>query len=121
MKHALSIRVIDDCRARRVAELLTVLCVLSVADLIFTIWAQLFTAFYEVNPLARELIQHNNLLSLVAMKLALTGIGAGIFWRLRKHGRAELALWAVVLVYVLLTIRWNNYTTEALAIVNSQA
>ncbi len=33
------------------------------------------------------------------------------------HGRAELALWALVGVYVLLTFHWSQYTTSALAMV----
>ena len=36
--------------------------------------------------------------------------------RLRGHGRAELAMWAVVIVYVLLTIRWSGYTVGVMAL-----
>jgi len=114
MFRSLPIRLIDGCRTRRIAELLIVVCVLSMADLVFTVWAQLFTAFYEMNPLARGILHHNAFFPLVVMKVALTGIGAGIFWRLRKYWRAELALWLVVMVYVLLAIRWNFYTVEAM-------
>jgi len=110
----LPIRLIDDCRTRRIAELLIVVCLLSMADLLFTVWAQLFTPFYELNPVARGFLQHNTFFPLVVMKVALTGIGAGIFWRLRSYWRTELALWLVVAVYVLLTIRWNLYTVEAM-------
>ena len=97
------------------AELLVVLWLLSLADLFFTIWAELFTPFHELNPLAAHLLQQGHINALVAVKVALTGIGAAIFWRLRKYGRAELALWGVVLVYVLLTFRWSGYTIEAMA------
>jgi hypothetical protein len=116
MTTSLHLRVIDDCRARRIAELLIVLCMLSIADLVFTVWAQLFTPFAELNPLARGFLVHNAFLPLVVMKVGLTGLGAGIFWRLRSYWRAELALWLVVAVYVLLAIRWNMYTMEAMIV-----
>ena len=112
MLRVLPIRWIDECRARRVAELLVILCALSVVDLLFTIWAQLFTRFYELNPLARGMLHRHALLSLIIMKIGLTAIGAGIFWKLRRYGRAEIALWAIVVVYVMLAFRWNLYTTE---------
>ena len=114
MRAALSIPLIDDRRGRRVAELLIVLCMLSLADLCFTVWAQLFTPFYEVNPLARTILNGNNLFFLVVMKIMLTAFGAAIFWKLRSFWRAELGLWVVVGVYVLLAIRWNHYTAEAM-------
>lgn len=107
-----SIRWIDECRVRRVAELLVILCILSFADLLFTIWAQLFTRFHELNPLARGMLHRHALLELVMMKVALTATGAGIFWKLRRYRPAEVALWGLVLVYVLLTFRWNTYTSQ---------
>lgn len=117
MRTALPIRLFDENRGRRVAELLIVLCVLSLADLIFTIWAQVITPkyFLEMNPLAQSLLSHHTLFALVVMKVMLTGLGASIFWHLRKYWRAELGLWIVVGVYVMLTFRWNTYTVETLA------
>lgn len=38
-----------------------------------------------------------------------------IFWSLREHGRAELALWAVVGMYMLLLVRWSDYIVVAMA------
>ena len=112
----LPIRWIDGCRARRVAELIAVLWLLSLADLVFTIWAELFTPFCELNPLAAHLLHHGRITALIAGKVALTGLGAAIFWRLRRHARAELALWLVVMVYVVLTIRWSDYTNQVIAL-----
>ena len=109
------IRWIDHCRSRRMAELIILLWVLSLADLFFTIWAQRFTPFTELNPLASLLLSQNHIPLLIAVKVGLTGFGAAIFWRLRNHARAELALWGVVLVYVLLTFRWSDYTYEIAA------
>jgi hypothetical protein len=111
--HGVSIRWIDECRVRRVAELLVIVCFLSFVDLLFTIWAQLFTQFHELNPLARGMLHRNALLQLVMMKVALTTVGAGIFWKLRRSRPAEVALWGLAVVYVLLAFRWNAYTSQA--------
>jgi len=43
MRTALAIPLIDGRRERRVAELLIVVCILSLADLIFTVWAHVVT------------------------------------------------------------------------------
>jgi hypothetical protein len=107
---------IDGARTRRIIELLFILWLLALSDLFFTIWAHIFTPFCELNPLADQLLQHNRIGWLVAAKVALTGFGSAIFWRLRRHRRVELALWVLVAVYVLLTLRWSGYTADALAI-----
>lgn len=103
---------VDEHRARRVFQLLGVLWLLSMSDLIFTLWAHFFTPFYELNPIARSLLAGHQVAALVLMKLSLTAAGACIFWRLRHNARAELALWGVVFVYVLLTFRWSGYTVD---------
>jgi hypothetical protein len=48
-------------------------------------------------------------------KLVVTALGTQIFWRLRNHRRAEMALWALAGVYVLLALRWSAYTATAMA------
>jgi hypothetical protein len=106
-------------RPWRVAQLIVALWVLSLADLCFTIWAHHFTPFVEENPLARALLDSQSFASLVAMKVGLTGLGAVIFWCLRRYAKAELALWLLVGVYVLLAVRWSNYTVEAMAQVSA--
>jgi hypothetical protein len=35
---------------------------------------------------------------------------------LRDHGRAEAALWLVVVAYVFLALRWSTYTTGVMAL-----
>jgi hypothetical protein len=109
------IRLVDSCRTRRTVELLLILWLLALTDLFFTIWAQLFTPFTELNPLASHLLVHHQMLGLVLGKIGLTALGTTIFWFLRKHGRTEIALWALVLVYVGLTFRWSDYTVQVLA------
>ena len=104
-------------RQRRVAELIGIVWLLSILDLVLTLWAHLFTPFHELNPVANYMLAQNLLLSLVLFKLVVTAIGTQIFWRLRDHGRTEIALWGLVGVYVLLAVRWSTYTTAALAMV----
>jgi len=118
MSAALTIRWRESCpaRTRRVVQGICLLWLLSVADLFFTLWAHLFTPFQESNPLAAALLDTDRLAALILMKLILTTVGATIFWRLRKHGRAEAALWLVVVAYVFLTLRWSTYTTGVMAL-----
>jgi len=118
MMPALPIRWLDGVRARprRVAQGICVLWVLSLSDLFFTLWAHFFTPFHELNPLAKALLDGDQLAVLVLLKLFSTAIGATIFWRLRSHARAELGLWFVVTAYVLLTFRWSSYTLGVMAL-----
>jgi hypothetical protein len=113
---ALHIPLIDEARTRRTVELLAVIWLLAMADLFFTIWAHIFTPFMELNPFARGLLHHNQLTVLIASKVALTGFGTAIFWRLRQHRMAELGLWLVAVVYVALAFRWSDYTSQVLAL-----
>jgi hypothetical protein len=108
----------DGRRPRRVAQLIAVLWLLAIADLLFTLWAHFFTAFHELNPVANLFLEKDLIPSLVLFKLVVTAIGTSIFWRVRHAPRAELALWLVVGVYVLLAMRWSNYTDHALAMVH---
>ena len=110
---ATPIHFIFSVRHRRVLELLGVLWLLSLADLFFTIWAHRFTAFDELNPIAQAMLSHGTLGALVLFKVLMTGMGTMIFWSVRSHGRAELGLWMIVLVYVALTIRWSHYVHGA--------
>jgi hypothetical protein len=102
-----------DARLRRVSELLGALWMLSLADLFFTLWAHRFTPFIELNPLAAALLGQDLILSVVLYKVTLMLIATAIFWRLRRSGRTEFALWGLVFVYTLLMIRWSDYTSEA--------
>ena len=116
MRPSLPILWCEGSRAWRVTQGIAILWVLSLSDLFFTLWAHTFTPFDELNPLAAALLNQGLFGMLVTMKIVLTFLGATIFWRLRGHGRAELAMWAVVLVYVLLTIRWSGYTVGVMAL-----
>jgi hypothetical protein len=98
-------------RTRRVAEALLILWLLGAADVFFTAFAiRSPDFFYEMNPLARCLLVSHGILGLIALKTVLLGIGAVIFWHLRQFARAEIALWGLVLVHVMLIVQWSQYT-----------
>jgi hypothetical protein len=106
----------DHGRTQRTIELITIVWLLALSDLFFTIWAHLFTPLKELNPLANELLQHHRIGSLAVAKILLTALGTAIFWFLRKYSRAEISLWAIMFIYVALTVRWSDYTVQVLAL-----
>jgi hypothetical protein len=110
------LRWIDRGRTRRTVHLIVVIWLLALSDLFFTIWAHLFTPFKELNPLARSLLAEHRIGTLSCGKIALTALGTAIFWCLRKYTRAEIALWAVMIVYVALMVRWSDYTSQVLTL-----
>lgn len=102
-----------DRRSQRVAGLLGVIWIISLADLFLTIWAHRFTPFDELNPIASAMLYNNLIPSLVIYKFLVNIIGTAIFWNLRYHDRAEGALWTMTIVYVLLAFHWSGYTMAA--------
>lgn len=105
-----------DARNRRALELLGILWLLAMADLLFTLWAHLYTPFHELNPWAGALLAHHKLAALAVMKILLTAGGTAILWRFRKSVSAQIAIWVVVLAYVVLMFRWSDYTTQILGL-----
>ena len=97
-------------RARRVAESIAILWLLCLSDLIFTLWAHRFTPFYELNPIARAMLQLEWVAGLVLFKMGATGMACAIFWRLRQHRQVEATLWVMVSLYIVVLLRWSNYT-----------
>jgi hypothetical protein len=98
-------------RARRVVESLGIIWLLCLADLFFTLWAHAFTPFYELNPIARSMLQADQIGLLILFKLGATAAATLIFWRLRNQPQTETALWLMVSVYTLVLVKWSNYTT----------
>ena len=115
MSRLVSIDWVGHTPSRRTGELLLALWVLSIADLLFTIWAHVFTPFQEMNPIADALLGRGLIPSLIIYKLTVTLLGTAIFWRVRHHAKARFALWGLVFVYILLAVRWSDYTNSAAA------
>ena len=115
MSRLVSMQWVGHTPSRRTGELLLAVWLLSLADLFFTIWAHLFTPFREMNPIAGVMLGRGLIPSLIIYKLTVTLLGTAIFWRVRHDSKARFALWGVVMVYVLLAIRWGDYTQRASA------
>ena len=97
--------------------MLSIVWLLSLADLFFTIWAHRLPrfSFGEMNPIAAAMLAKGLVASLIIFKLTVTLLATDIFWRLRVYRRAQAALVAMVIVYVMLAVRWGEYTTGAAA------
>lgn len=94
-------------RGVRVGLLLILLWILNAFDLTFTIMAHELGNFNELNPIARELLEHPYLV--VLFKLALVGFATVVMWTYRHRWLVELSCWAVSLVYIGLSLVWLRY------------
>jgi hypothetical protein len=110
---SIRVRVIDHHRPRRMVGLLAILWFLGAVDLILTYWAHRFTIFYEMNPIARALLDSEMLKSLAVFKAGMLAVGTMIFWATRRKRCSEGALWALALAYVVLMFQWSEYTDNA--------
>ncbi len=94
-------------RERYVIRLVQVMVVLSVFDLVCTLFHHDLGLLREINPLAVPLLTHTP--TLVVFKLSLT-IGAAIVFLVARSCRlAQVGCWWVVVAYTILILRWNSY------------
>jgi hypothetical protein len=101
-------------RPSRVAFLLGLIWLLSLADLGFTLWAHRFTPFVEGNPLAATFLASGMTASVILLKLTTTLFATHLFWRVRRYARTEMALWLIILGLLILTLAWKQYTLAAI-------
>ena len=92
---------------RYVIRLVQVMVVLSVFDLVCTLFHHDLGIFREINPLAEPLLTHTP--SLVVFKLSLTIGAAIVFLVARSYRLAQVGCWWVVVAYTTLILRWNSY------------
>lgn len=101
-------------RIRRVLILLSVVVVLSLADLYLTVlYAADAGGFPEANPLARAIMSTQSIPLLVAWKLGTVATAVGILYAIRRTRSAELGAWVCFLVLGWLTVHWGQYVAEA--------
>ena len=86
---------------------------LSLIDLLFTIWANRFTHFREANPLAKLLLRHGMYGALSVFKIVLTALGTALIYINRKYHKTEFVLWGMLIFYLLLMVKWLQYTQSA--------
>ena len=92
---------------RYVIRLVQVMVVLSVFDLVCTLFNHHEGNLWELNPLAVTLL--TSAPTVVVFKLSLT-IGAAIIFLVARSCRlAQVGCWWVVVAYTILILRWNSY------------
>lgn len=96
-------------RARRVLFLLSIVIVLSLADLYLTLLFLTQGSFAEANPLARAIMHSQSIGLLVAWKLGSVLTTVGILYAVRKTPSAELGAWVCFAVLGWLTYQWTGY------------
>lgn len=101
-------------RTRRVLILLSIVIVLSLADLYLTVlYVSEAGGFPEANPLARAIMSARSIPLLVAWKLLTVVTTVGILYAIRRTKSAELGAWVCFLVLGWLTVHWGQYVAEA--------
>lgn len=101
-------------RPSRVVLLLSLVILLSLADLYLTV---LFLrdggGFPEANPVARAIMELQSIPLLIAWKLSSVITTVGILYVIRRTRSAELGAWVCALVLGWLTVHWGQYVAEA--------
>ncbi|MBL6707498.1 MAG: hypothetical protein ISQ06_15410 [Planctomycetaceae bacterium] len=92
-----------------VTRSLILVVVLSLLDLIWTLMASQAGTMRELNPVGGRLI--DNPATLIFFKVAMTGLAAGLIFKLRYYRRAQLASWWACLILTLLTVRWLTFNS----------
>lgn len=87
-----------------VQRCLLLIAAYSVFDLAATLLAVRTGHVEELNPFGEGLVFAPA--ALAAFKVAATGLGMGLLWRLRNYHGAQLASWWLCLVLTLVTVRW---------------
>lgn len=96
-------------RSARVAVLLGIILVLSLADLVLTLTYVMEIGLIEDNPIARLVLRTGGPWMLIAAKLASVGFTLGVLFWARKRGIAEVAAVVGTIVMIWVTLRWVGY------------
>ncbi len=79
-----------------VTRSLILVVALSLLDLVWTLLASQAGTMRELNPVGGRLI--DDPAKLIAFKVAMTGLAAGLIFKLRYYRRAQLASWWACLI-----------------------
>ena len=103
-------------RGRRVILLIVLLCLLNAFDLVCTVTVHDLATFHEVNPVARYLLQHPNLL--VIFKVGMVAFASTVFFAYRQRKAVEIVCWSVCGAYLLLVVIWKLHLSETAAVIS---
>lgn len=92
-----------------VTRSLVLVVALSLLDLIWTLLASQAGTMRELNPVGGRLI--DDPAKLIFFKVTMTGLAAGLMFKLRYYRRAQLASWWACLILTLLTVRWLTFNS----------
>ena len=100
-------------RSRRVILLIVGIVVLSLADLIVTLWHLTSVGMAEASPIAAWIIAGTgSVWLLTAYKLLTVAVCTGLLYRLRSHVEGEIGAWCAVMILAVVSFHWGNYTHQ---------
>jgi hypothetical protein len=97
-------------RALRVALLVVVCVLISLADLEMTLLFTQSVGMVELNPIARLVMATDNPLAVIAFKVVTMSFGLGTLYWHRRRPYAEYGAWVCFLTLVWLSARWFSFT-----------
>jgi len=106
-------------RRWRIAFLVSVIVLLSLADLFVTMTLLNSVGMAEANPLAAFIMRSGNPFSLILYKLGSVSLSVGIILLIRDRWQGEFAAWIAVVILMALAWHWNVYHTQLEKLDNS--
>lgn len=107
-------------RATRIAAILMLVVIVSVADLYLTVMFLRNGGMAEGNPIARWVMSSGCAWLLSLWKVALVGFTCAVLWRFRTRRSAEVASWVCFLMMSWLVFQWSSYTERVADVVNAE-
>lgn len=101
-------------RCRRVLLLSFLIVALSIADLWITLTFLHTVGMEEMNPVASFIIRNQSPLGLVLFKFGSMMACVSLILLVRHRFQGEMAAWTAAAILTALTIRWSDYTAEAI-------
>ncbi len=95
-----------DSRAIRVGTLLSVVLLLNIMDVAYTVFANRIGMLNEMNPIAESFLKADLLPSLLCFKALMLISGLGMIWKSRRSRLALPACWTLVTAYAALGVIW---------------
>jgi hypothetical protein len=96
-------------RVRRIHLALLSVVLMGLADLAYTLTYMRGSGMFEVNPIARKMVEIGSAQQLVLYKLLTLAVCCGAIYFCRRTRQAEIGAWICALVMFALTLHWVNY------------
>lgn len=102
-------------RARRVNLLIIAMVIMGLVDLALTLTYMTSIGMFEVNPIARQMVDLGASRQLVMYKLLTVGISCGAIFMGRYHRVCEICAWCCTIGLLALMAHWVDYNTQLAA------